>query len=125
AIGTTVLTTSTTQATVKKAGKAVEVTDESVLSGYGDPVGNAEQQLEMSITAKVDNDCVEALNAATLVHDDSANAISYDGIVDALDKFEEEDDEAKVLFIHPLQKSTLRKDPNFIRASEMGDSIFM
>ena len=125
AMGTTVLTASTTQATVKKAGKAVELTDESVLSGYGDPVGEAEQQLQKSIAAKIDNDCVEVLKGATLVHDDSANAISYNGIVDAVDKFVEEDDAPKVLFIHPNQRTTLRKDPNFIRPTELGDRIFM
>lgn len=114
AIGTVVLSASTTQATVKKAGKGVEITDESALSGYGDPVGEAESQLLKSIAAKVDNDCVTALGTATLTHDGSASLISYAAVVDAIDKFGEEDDEAKVLFIHPNQKSTIRKDPEFI-----------
>ncbi|WP_425203987.1 N4-gp56 family major capsid protein [Priestia megaterium] len=113
AMGTTILTSSSTQATVKKAGKAVEITDESALSGFGDPVGNANDQLLKSIAAKVDNDSVTALGAATLTHAAGA-VVSYNAIVDAIDKFEEEDDEAKILFIHPLQKGTLRKDPNFI-----------
>lgn len=115
AIGTTVLSASTTQATVKKAGKGVEITDESALSGYGDPVGEAEQQLLKSIAAKVDNDAAEALGTASLVHNAGANeVISYNAIVDAIDKFGEEDDEPKILFIHPNQKSTIRKDPEFL-----------
>ena len=41
ACGTVKLQTGTTTATVKKAMKAVELTDEAVLSGYGNPVGSA------------------------------------------------------------------------------------
>lgn len=123
AMGTTVLSSSTKQATVKKAGKAVELTDESVLSGYGDPVGESQKQLTMSITSKVDADCVTALEGATLVHDVSASAkVSYNAIVDAIDKFAEEDDEPKILFIHPNQKATLRKDSEFITNV---DNMFM
>lgn len=125
AMNTTVLTASTQTATIKAAGKAVEITDQAVLSGYGDPVGEAEKQIEESIGSKVDNDFVEALGKATLVHDAGTTVISYNAIVDAIDKFEEEDDEPKILFIHPKQKGTLRKDENFIRASEIGDKIFM
>lgn len=113
AMGTTVLTASTTQATVKKAGIAVELSDESVLSGYGDPVGETNNQLLLSIAAKVDNDSVSALGSASLVQT-VTSVISYNNIVDAIDKFAEEDDEPKILFIHPLQKSTLRKDSQFI-----------
>lgn len=113
AMGTTVLTASSTQATVKKAGKAVEITDEAALSGYGDPIGEANDQLLLSIASKVDNDAVEALRGASLTHT-AADVISYDAIVDAVDKFAEEDDEEKVLFIHPLQKGALRKDPLFL-----------
>lgn len=113
ALGTTVLTHTTAPATVKKAGKAVELTDEAVLSGYGDPVGEVNGQLLKSIAAKVDKDCVTALGTATLTHT-VATLISYDAVVDAVDKFVEEDDEEKILFIHPLQKGTLRKVQGFI-----------
>ncbi|MFJ7855293.1 N4-gp56 family major capsid protein [Peribacillus frigoritolerans] len=114
AMGTVVLTTTTQSVTIKEAGKAVEITDKAVLAGYGDPVGEAGRQLEDSIAAKVDQDMVTALNGATLLQNASTVVISYNSIVDAVDKFQEEDDEQKILFIHPLQKGTLRKDPNFI-----------
>lgn len=118
AMGTTVLTESTTQATVKKAGKAVELTDESVLSGYGDPVGQTNDQLIKAIAQKVDADCVTALGTATLTYDGSAAAISYDAVVDAVAKFGEEDDEDRYLFIHPGQVATLRKDADFMDANK-------
>ncbi len=115
AMGTTVLTTSTTQATVKKAGKAVELTDEAVLSGYGDPVGEATSQLTKAIAAKVDNDCYDALASASLIYDGSAAAISYDGVVKAVDLFEDESDTPtnKIIFVNPKQVTTLRLDDNF------------
>mgnify|MGYP000849437802 FL=1 len=116
AMGTTVLTATTTKATVKAAGKAVEITDKALLSGYGDPVGEAVGQLAMSVAAKVDNDCYEALCGATVQYDGSAAVISYTGIVDAVDLFEDESDDGldKVIFVHPKQVTQLRKDPNFL-----------
>ncbi|WP_286231308.1 N4-gp56 family major capsid protein [Neobacillus mesonae] len=121
AMGTTVLTASTQSVTVKQAGKAVEITDKAALAGYGDPVGEAESQLETSIAQKVDRDCVAALNGATLVHDASVSPIAYDSIVEAIDKFEEEDDEQKILFIHPLQKSVIRQNAQFLE--HVGDAF--
>lgn len=113
-MGTTVLTASTTTATVKKAGKAIEITDEAVLSGYGDPLGEGTKQLTMSIASKVDNDCVDALYGASLIKATSAQ-ISYNGIVDAIDLFDDENDDnlAKVMFIAPSQATTIRKDSEF------------
>lgn len=125
AMDTVLLETTTKSATIKEAGRAVEITDKAVNSGYGDPIGSANNQIIQAINAKVDTDCITALNTATLVHDDSTNVIGYKNIVDAIDKFKEEDDEPKVLFIHPLQKGTLRKDPDFIKASAMGDNTVM
>ena len=125
AAGTVVLTATSAQATVKKAVKAIELTDEAVLSGYGDPVGEATRQLTMAIADKVDSDCMAAAAAATNVVDKSTAKISYDAVVDAVDAFEEEDDEAKVLFIHPKQLTTLRKDANFIDKNKFGADVMM
>lgn len=113
AMGTVLLESATKSATIKEAGKAVEITDKAVNSGYGDPIGEGNTQILKSIEDKLDSDCVTALDSATLTHTAGA-LVSYDAIVDAVDKFEEEDDEQKILFIHPLQKGVLRKDPEFI-----------
>ena len=94
------------------------MTDEAVLSGYGNPVGEANNQLALSIAAKLDNDAMDALQGATLAYDGSAKAISYEGIVDAIDLFEEEVNTEKVMFIHPKQVTVLRKDSNFISADK-------
>ena len=125
AAGTVVLTATTSQATVKKAVKAVEITDEAALSGYGDPVGEAVRQITMALADKVDSDCMEAAAGATNIVDKSTAAISYNAIVEAVDAFEEEDDEAKVLFIHPKQLTALRKDANFIDRNKFGADVMM
>lgn len=121
--GTVVLTATTTNAKVKKAMKAVELTDEAVLSGYGDPVGEANNQLAKSIAAKVDSDAMDALQTAQLKFDGSATAISYSGIVDAVDVFEEEVNSPKVIFVHPKQVSKLRKDAEFLSADKLAESV--
>ena len=126
-MGTTVLTASTTQVTVKKAGKAIELTDESVLSGYGDPVGEGTNQLTMAIAAKVDNDCLAALYTAPLTSDQSTAVIGYEGIVLANATFGDESDEAmnKVMYIHPDQEQTIRLDPNFMDKNKYGLELVM
>jgi len=123
AAGTVVLTATTTQAKVKKAMKAVTLTDEAVLSGYGDPVGETNNQLAKSIAAKVDVDAMDALQTAQLAYDGSAAAISYSGIVDAVDVFEEEVNSDKVIFVHPRQVKNLRKDTEFLAADKLAESV--
>ena len=123
ACGTVVLTATTTTAKVKKAMKAVTLTDEAVLSGYGDPVGETNGQLAKSIAAKVDSDAMDALQTAQLTFNGEANAISYAGIVDAVDVFEEEVNSDKVIFVHPMQVSKLRKDSEFLAADKLAESV--
>lgn len=118
AAGTVKLTTTSDTVAVKKAMKAVELTDEAVLSGYGNPVGETNTQLAKAIAAKVDNDAMEALQGAQLTYDGSAAKISYAAIVDAVDVFAEEVNTEKVIFVHPKQVTVLRKDADFISADK-------
>ena len=119
------LATSTTDVTVKKAMKAVELTDEAVLSGYGNPVGETNNQLAKAIASKVDSDAMDALQTAQLVYDGSASAIKYSGIVDAIDLFDEEVNTDKVIFVHPKQVTQLRKDSDFISADKYTGDVVM
>lgn len=126
------LTASSIQATIKKAVKMVEITDEAKLSGYGDPEGEAATQLAKSIAAKVDADAMAAITTKStkagdggvqLSYDGSASAISYDGIVSAVDVFGEELNSEKVIFVNPAQVTTLRKDANFLSADKYGTGV--
>ena len=119
------LTSSTTTAKVKKAMKAVELTDEAVLSGYGDPVGETNNQLAKSIASKVDSDAMDALQDAQLIYDGSASVIKYTGVVDAIDLFDEEVNTDKVMFVHPKQVTQLRKDADFISADKYTGDVVM
>lgn len=124
--GTVQLTTDTADYTVKKAVKQVQLTDEAVLSGYGNPVGETNSQLAKSIASKIDQDVMDALQTASVVVSGGATfAISYNGIVDAIDYFNEEENVEKVMFINPHQVSELRKDENFISREKYGNQVMI
>ena len=123
--GTVKLETSTTKATVKKAMKAVNITDEAVLSGHGNPVGEANNQIALSIASKIDNDCMDALQTAQVTFDGSSSVIKYTGVVDAIDSFEEETNTEKAMFVHPKQVTQLRKDSDFISADKYPNNVIM
>ncbi len=123
-VGTTKLVTTTTRATIKKAMKAVELTDEAVLSGYGNPIGETNNQLALAIASKVDNDAMDALLTAQKEYS-GTSIINYDGIVDAIDLFEEETNSPKVIFVHPKQLTQLRHDPDFISADKYSAETIM
>ena len=125
AMGTAKLETGSTKFTIKKAGKGVSITDEAILSGYGDPVGESEKQLATSIANKIDNDVVDVLvgTGVQLTSGDGSAKISYNGVVDAEDLFDEEVSSDKILYVHPKQMTQLRKDPDFISADKYDGKV--
>lgn len=123
-VTTAVMTASTKQVKIKTAGKAITLTDEAVLSGFGDPIGQATHQLSLSIADKIDNDVLTALGTTTLAYTDT-KAISYKGIVAAVDKLNEETATEKVLFIAPSQLTVLRQDDDFISKDKYGNDVMM
>jgi len=124
AIDPALLTSTTDEFAIKKAGKGVELTDEAVLSGYGDPIGEAGKQLVMSIASKVDADCLTALGTATL---SVTGGITLDNVDAAQALFNDEDQSPMVLVVNPADALTLRKSAadNWTRASELGDNILV
>lgn len=124
-IDTTKMAFTTAQYGIKKIGKGVMLTDEAQLSGYGNPMGTATNQIAMSISEKLDNDRVEVLYEAKTVHDASTNVIKYASIVDAVDLFGEEEDSKKVILIHSKQKTQLRKDPDFIAVDKLAADLLV
>ena len=119
-VGLTGMTASSATFTIKKAMKSVGLTQEAVNSGLGNPIGQAETQLAKSIAGKVDNDVLDAAYTGTNIYAASTlAAIGYDSIVDAVTKFnDEEDGIEKVMFINPAQEGTLLKDDDFLSADK-------
>ena len=77
------LTTTTAEYKVKKIVKDVTITDEAVLSGYGNPIGEINNQLAKSIASKVDNDVIDTLKGAQ-VKKTFATDISYNNVIDTI-----------------------------------------
>ena len=90
------MSTSETEVTIKKAGKGVELTDEAVLNGFGDNIGEAKNQLLMAVANKVDNDLLAALRTATLT---ATGAMTVAGVIAAKAKFGEKVNQPAVLLI--------------------------
>lgn len=92
------MSTSETEVTIKKAGRGVELTDEAVLNGYGDQIGEAKNQLKMSIANKVDNDVLEELKTKTTLT--STGAMSVSTLLGARAKFGEKVNQPAVVVMN-------------------------
>ena len=119
AIPVEALATEMENVTVKKAGKGVRITDEAILSGYGDPLGQASKQLAKAIASKVDTDvmaCLDGIGPEMTIN----KALSADVVSEALVKFGEDLEGQKVLLISPAQLHALKGDKTWIAAAEIG-----
>ena len=113
------LATENENVTVKKAGKGVRITDEAILSGYGDPLGQASKQLAKSIASKVDSDvmaCLDEIGPEMTIN----KGLSAEVVSEALVKFGEDIEGQKVLLISPAQLHALKQDPTWLSVQELG-----
>lgn len=118
--------------TIKKAAKGVEITDEAVLSGLGDPVGEGQRQVRMAIASKIDNDILATALKAPL-------KLTADIDLDLIDKLDStftdapdaiEDNNISttgVLFVSYKDAAKLRKlaGQNWTRPTQLGDDILV
>jgi N4-gp56 family major capsid protein len=132
---------SASKATIKEAGKAVEITDTADLTGLGNPQDEAIRQFGELAARKVDADLITAAQAtvaggisyadgststasAPLSFTTAAGAgLSWGTFVDATavagDEFEPED---WALFVRTEQRVQLLKDDDFIQAANASSS---
>ena len=106
---------------VAKIGKAVEITDEAVLSAYGNPVDEIGKQLLVAIASKIEDDLFTELRTATL-NVTYTGAFAKEIVVDAQLKFGEDINEAMYLMINPAEYAILRKDKDFV-AIQQGERV--
>lgn len=105
------LGTNTVDVTVQKIGKGTHITDEAVLSGLGDPVGESTRQIGLAMANTVDN----ALIAAAL---ETPQTVSFSGALaqqswlnnlhTMLDVFEDDGDYPYVAIVSPKTANHIR-----------------
>ena len=126
-IGIRKLTQTSSSVTIVKYGVAVQLTDEAVLSGYGDPLGEAATQIATSIDDAMDNALLAALaansaSAQNYTTSDSTTALAPEDIPLALAKFGEDMEGQKALIVTPDFYAKL-VGSNWIPASEIAADI--
>ena len=107
------LSATSVEKTVQKIAKGVTITDEAILSAYGNPADEVAKQLLMAIAGKVDKDCAAAFREATL-NVDVTGKFGKDAVIDMIAKFGEDMDEDMVLVINAQHLAELRKDEAFM-----------
>lgn len=114
------LTTKKTTMTIKKAAKGYEITDEALLSGLGDPLGQATYQLGLAIANKIDDDLVAVAKTATQHITETPTTLAV--IDKALEIFEDEEDARYVAIINPKDAIKLKTDvaKEWTKGSELG-----
>lgn len=106
---------------VKKAGKGVTISDEAMLSAYGNPVEEAADQISLALRSKMDNDCLAAFDNATWVS--TATEVTPNAINEALVYFGEDVEGPKVLLVSPQTYADLRQAEDWVPASEIAANI--
>lgn len=117
--------------TVHKIAQGVEITDEAVLSGLGDPIGEGAYQITVALANGIDNQMLTTLGTigSTMTYQTSGSTVAPTGddITDALELFGEDIDGIKVAVVAPAAYTALRKagksDGSWLPASEIAANI--
>jgi len=121
-ISTVSLNASFVSVTVKEIAVGVELSDRAVLAGYGDPVGEAADQIVKAMADKVDIDLLAILASITgdmlYKNGSSTAALAVKDISDALELFGEDIDGSKVLVASPRLYTKIRNTKDWCPASE-------
>lgn len=123
------LTASTVSVKVHKIATGVEISDEAILSGYGDPLGQAADQVALAIASGVDNEMLtqlHAISASTALYETSASNVNPadTDITNALELFGEDIDGVKVALVSPAVYKAMRANTNtWVPASEVAANI--
>lgn len=119
------LTQTTSSVTIVKYGIAVQLTDEAVLSGYGDPIGEAAGQIATAIADRVDTALLSALSVVSAAYNwysTTAASLAPADIPLALAKFGEDNEGQKALLVTPDFYAQL-VGTNWIPASEIAAEV--
>ena len=118
-IDTSKLTYGSKPATIKEIGKGGSVTDAALETGYGDAWGELSNQLGLALANKIDNDVLEVLRQSI---QKASVDLSLDGIQDALDIYNNEDDASTILIASPKAAGRLRLEAgqNWLRGTQLG-----
>ena len=117
----------TVEIKVKKVAKGVSITDEAVLSGYGNPVEQIGQQLLTAVASKIEADMYDAVKnekkatrdtVGCFQHKYTGNTFTKEDIIDMRAKFGEDQEGEMVLFVNPAEFAVLAKDKDFVQIQQ-------
>ena len=119
---------STVEIKVKKVAKGVSITDEAVLSGYGNPVEQIGQQLLTAVASKIEADMYDAVKNEKKATRDTVGCFQHqynktagftkEDIIDMRAKFGEDQEGEMVLFVNPAEFAKLAKDRDFVQIQQ-------
>lgn len=122
------LSQDTEKVKVSKIGKAVEFSDEALLSGANNDIAEeAAKQVVIAVNSKLEADLIEEMSTKAVLTSELSLAggnITH-GIADALSKFGEDIDGEKVLLVSPAVYTALVKSDGWIPNTEAGANIIM
>ena len=122
------LSQDTEKVKVSKIGKAVEFSDESLLSGANNDIAEeAAKQVVIAVNSKLEADLISEMSAKAVLTAELnlASGNVTHGIADALGKFGEDIDGEKVLLVPPAVYTALVKSDGWIANTEAGANIIM